>query len=784
MTSAVPAIVVGLCGHGLAISRAIAKAGYPVIGLEANQTLPGYATNSAAVRLVPDINGLGLLDELRALHREIGSVTPLPLFLTNDRMVRLIGEHWEVLNGLYRLSWSGERGRLIDFLDKNSIEVRCAEIGLNYPESCVIKGRESLDATKDKLSFPFIVKPVKPLSSFKVCIVHTPDELNGLVEKFPKDLPFLAQQWIQGDDRSIFFGALYLKNGEVLTRFEGHKLYSRPMGHTTLAEPMLSEEIHHLTLKFYEGLRFSGPVSLEIKRDAAGKLWVIEPTVGRTDFWVGLCIENGVNLPLIEYLDQIEKPIPSMHQVACNVWVNGERDPFWLPRLLRLKPTAFIQYRLAFLYCCFRDPMPYMRSTTDLLISVVDRTTALFQKGCRKTGDSIKHLQGVFSTQKIKILAPAPFVVTRYARLGDLPSSALPLFEGAERKNFGLAIDWFDLLSRTALKNDESVRIYVTQKIDAGNRTSVEVVLPLCSHAKKYQLHALANFYTALYSPIAREVSAESLQASFTAIRDEGWSQLTLNPLAHPSVEFDTIEEALHSAGWVTSKHFCFGNWYLPIGIRNYDDYFRTLPAKLRHTIERKRKKLLSALDGRLEIVTGGTGLEKSIADYQKVYAASWKQPEPFPAFIPEFIRMSAAKGQLRLGLAYIGGIPVAAQIWIVRFGSASIYKLAYDQKFAQFSLGSVLEDHLMRHSIEVDCVSEVDYLIGDDLYKRDWMSHRRERWGIVAYNPGTFRGQVGVSLECGRRCAKRLISIFQPRKNINRSKAALSKYDDRYVST
>ena len=46
-----------------------------------------------------------------------------------------------------------------------------------------------------------------------------------------------------------------------------------------------------------------------------------------------------------------------------------------------------------------------------------------------------------------------------------------------------------------------------------------------------------------------------------------------------------------------------------------------------------------------------------------------------------------------------------------------------------------------MRHALDDAAVTEVDHLTGDDRYKRDWMSHRRERWGIVAFNPGTARG-------------------------------------------
>lgn len=52
---------------------------------------------------------------------------------------------------------------------------------------------------------------------------------------------------------------------------------------------------------------------------------------------------------------------------------------------------------------------------------------------------------------------------------------------------------------------------------------------------------------------------------------------------------------------------------------------------------------------------------------------------------------------------------------------TASIYKLAYQDKFADLSVGSILTARLMQHVIDIDGVTHVDYLTGDDAYKRDW---------------------------------------------------------------
>ena len=73
----------------------------------------------------------------------------------------------------------------------------------------------------------------------------------------------------------------------------------------------------------------------------------------------------------------------------------------------------------------------------------------------------------------------------------------------------------------------------------------------------------------------------------------------------------------------------------------------------------------------------------------------------------------------------------------------AIIYKIAYDEQFKKLSVGTVLTMFLAQHLIEQDKVREIDYGSGDDPYKKTWMSERRERWGLIGYNPATARGLV-----------------------------------------
>jgi hypothetical protein len=174
----------------------------------------------------------------------------------------------------------------------------------------------------------------------------------------------------------------------------------------------------------------------------------------------------------------------------------------------------------------------------------------------------------------------------------------------------------------------------------------------------------------------------------------------------------------------------------------------------VRNTIKRMTKKF-AADGGTLQVVSHTQDLPAAIAAYQQVYAASWKRPEPFADFSPGLLTTCASQGWLRLGIAWLNERPIAAQLWIVANDRAEVYKLAYDEEFKAYSPGTLLTAKLMQHAIELDNVKEIDYLIGDDPYKETWMSHRRERWGIVAYNPRTLTGLVGLTREVLGRWAK-----------------------------
>ena len=363
------AVVVGACAHGLAAIRSLARAGVRVLVLESHRDYPGAHSSMGEKHFINDTNGEGLITGLLDLHAKLQPNQPPVLMLTNDRMVKTLASHWQRLQGRYRLSWSGHTDATAALLLKSNIEAAGRAAGLNYPSSHTLEHVTDTAAAASTLNFPLIVKPVAPLSGFKVLKAANLPELEQIAQRFASDLPFVVQEWIDGSDSDLFFAALYLRDGKVLARYEGQKLRSSPpaMGHTVVSQSTHNDEIHAIACRFFAPFNMSGPVSLELKRGPDGRYWIIEPTVGRTDFWLDCCIANGVDLSLLEYLDQSGLPCPAMRQNSDYVWFNTERSPeAWWWYLTHCAPGSWLR-KPRFTYLCSDDPKPFLVASGKLL---------------------------------------------------------------------------------------------------------------------------------------------------------------------------------------------------------------------------------------------------------------------------------------------------------------------------------------------------------------------------------------------------------------------------------
>jgi CelD/BcsL family acetyltransferase involved in cellulose biosynthesis len=206
-----------------------------------------------------------------------------------------------------------------------------------------------------------------------------------------------------------------------------------------------------------------------------------------------------------------------------------------------------------------------------------------------------------------------------------------------------------------------------------------------------------------------------------------------------------------------------FGRWSEDVRGQGFDRYLAARDGALREVIRRKTARL--ERDGATLTMIGAGGSpadpEAGIADYETVYAASWKEAEPFPAFQPTLMRNLAKVGWLRLALCHLGGRPIAAQLWVFAGGTATVLKLAHDQRFDRQSPGTVLTAFAIRALMESDTVETLDFGRGDDPYKRGWTSRRTPHIGVQSVS--IARRPVRIARHVLGAAARRLQGVDSP---------------------
>ena len=245
---------------------------------------------------------------------------------------------------------------------------------------------------------------------------------------------------------------------------------------------------------------------------------------------------------------------------------------------------------------------------------------------------------------------------------------------------------------------------------------------------------ALANWYNFTFRPIFSgdfdEVTRLALLTNLAKKIKNHSHHVVIEPIPDEDHTASHIERAFEQAGWIVFREKADDNHILNVKDRTFDQYWGERPGQLRNTVRRKAKKNL--VTTRIETEFS----EDDWNDYLEVYRKSWKPEEGNPDFLKKLAQQEAAAGCMRLGLAYIEGKPVAAQLWTVENGEALIHKLAHVDEATKSSPGTLLSVAMFQYAIDIDHVNLIDFGTGNDPYKRDWMEDVRDRFRLELFWP------------------------------------------------
>jgi D-aspartate ligase len=364
------AVVAGLDLNGLGVVRSLGRAGIPMMVLDTDIEKPTTSTRFGAKLRVRSLLGSEFVEDLLALRSRFAS-KPV-LVLTQEGSVATVSAQRELLAQAYCFTFPSHP-LMRDLLDKLPFQALAEKHGFLIPRALRLVRGQPTDAI-EQLRYPCVLKPATKDPEYgkrfaKAYKVTSAEEVGSLWSSMSKVVnEMILQEWIEGGDSDVYFCLQYRTSaGQPSASFVGRKICQWPIlvGGTAscMPAPEVADELTTLTDGFFDAVGFVGIGSIEYKRDTRdGRFYMIEPTVGRTDYQEEIATLNGVNIPLALYRGELGMPVPAVETInPPRAW----RDPFGYARaraagapdpMLEISPNI----KICDAYFRMGDPMPFV----------------------------------------------------------------------------------------------------------------------------------------------------------------------------------------------------------------------------------------------------------------------------------------------------------------------------------------------------------------------------------------------------------------------------------------
>jgi predicted ATP-grasp superfamily ATP-dependent carboligase len=264
-----------------------------------------------------------------------------------------------------------------DLVDKGRFQALAARLKLPVPPARILN--PATEPMPDHLdtSFPLILKPVQRVPSSwrpiagesKALVVESRTQLTALWPRLAEaGLSVLLQSVIPGPESRIESYHVYVDDaGRMAAEFTGRKIRTMPLscGDSSALEITRQDDVSELGRGIVTRLKLRGVAKLDFKRDADGRLFLLEINP-RFTLWHHLGARAGVNIPALVYSDLLGRARPRVPAARagvrwCKVWtdVSAARDngiplSTWLPWALGCEAKRAVAWD---------DPLPLLAAS-------------------------------------------------------------------------------------------------------------------------------------------------------------------------------------------------------------------------------------------------------------------------------------------------------------------------------------------------------------------------------------------------------------------------------------
>jgi len=293
---------------GIAIVRSLGRRGIPVWSLHEREGTVLHSRYAQRSLYWPCSDDDGKIEYLEDLAIRC-SLKGWMLFVTGDRDVKFVGQHYERLAEQYRLT-SSRWSEVSWAYDKKNTYQLAADLKLDYPWTISPSGRAEVQALT--CEYPVILKPSVKENDNRFTIerawrvnnhaelLAAYDEACNLVDP----ATILIQEYIPGGGESrLSFGA-FCGKGRPLATIVVRQLRQFPVEFgrsSTFVETLNCPEVESAAVRLISSANYSGCIEIEFKLDTRTGHYKILDVNPRLWGWHSIGPLAGVDLPSLQW---------------------------------------------------------------------------------------------------------------------------------------------------------------------------------------------------------------------------------------------------------------------------------------------------------------------------------------------------------------------------------------------------------------------------------------------------------------------------------------------------
>lgn len=326
------ALIVHARRTGLGIIRMLAQKKFKIYCADFEKAPAFYSKNTLKYFIInepKEKNYANLKLELNNIGKQISKIhdDKIYLFTGSDDYLKYFSENWNDLKNYFKPTFETNSNILKNVLSKTKVYNIAKKAGVDYPKS--IYNKKNINS----LNYPVIIKPeykkTEKIDFVKLGIraykAKTSDELLVVCKKLEdNNSKYVIQEYIPGNDDSLYTVACYVKAGRLITGFCGKKLRQFPpsIGECSYGISIENKPLIEITKKLVFEANFTGIAQVEYK-EFKGKFFLIEINP-RPFSWIELFNYSGINLAFLATQNNTNPIIPNFKSNKTWMFVTAD----------------------------------------------------------------------------------------------------------------------------------------------------------------------------------------------------------------------------------------------------------------------------------------------------------------------------------------------------------------------------------------------------------------------------------------------------------------------------